>query len=301
MARMERNKVSYFPHDAKASTGDTLTILQNRFGNNGYAVWFKILEKLADADGHFLDCNNPIKWQLLVAYFGIDDITTVEILKLLVEINAIDEELWQSKVIWCQNLVDNLAEVYRNRRREKPLKPFSTGDNSKTTGGNPLTTPQNTQSKVEESRVKESRVNKSKVEDNSDHPELVHLGVCNIDIPWWDLFYKELRQNFDYNEIIAEIKRFNDYWSDSRRKLKSPKLALRNWFNKAREIKAEKALGNAPERSHLLQDDAGVAYQSRRTVLMAKEKKTLGRDLTTEERLRIEAQARCEVQDAPTA
>ena len=157
MSRIQKNVVSYFPHDANASAGDTLTVLQSRFGNNGYAFWFKLLEKLASTEGHCLDCNCTTKWQLFVAKMGVDEITTVEMLNLLVEIQAIDKELWELKLIWCQNLVDNVSDVYKNRRRNIPQKPVTTKANAITTDDNDLTTGKSTQSKVKESKVKNSK------------------------------------------------------------------------------------------------------------------------------------------------
>ena len=162
MARLQKDVVSYFPHDANASEGDTMTILQSRFGNNGYAFWFKLLEKLASSEGHFIDLSNPIKWQLFIAKMGTDEITTVEIIKLLVEMKAIDGHLWESRLIWCQKLVDNVADVYSNRRRNLPSKPTNTRGNPITTTDNLISSPASTQSKVKESKVKESKVNNTK-------------------------------------------------------------------------------------------------------------------------------------------
>lgn len=153
MARTLKDVVSYFPHSADAATGDTLTVLQSRFGNDGYAFWFKLLEKLASTEGHYLDCRNSQRWQLLLAKTGVDELTGVEIMKLLVEMNAIDKDLWASKLIWCQNLVNNVSEVYKNRRREIPQKPVITKDNAITTGDNAITTDESTHSKVKESKV----------------------------------------------------------------------------------------------------------------------------------------------------
>ncbi len=148
MARTQKDVVSYFPHDSNACTGDTLTVLQSEFGNDGYAFWFKLLEKLASTDGHYLDVSNATKWHLLLAKTGVSELRGVEIMKLLVEMKAVDKELWGSRLIWCQKLVDNIADVYKNRRREIPLKPISTAGNGITTAGNGITTGRGTQSKL---------------------------------------------------------------------------------------------------------------------------------------------------------
>jgi len=161
MARPQKQTVDYFPHDANACAGDTLTVLQSRFGNDGYAFWFKLLEKLASTDGHYLDCRNSTKWQLLLARTGVNEITGVEIMNLLVEMQAIDKELWESKLIWCQKLVDNIAEVYKNRRREIPQRPVITNVNTITTEGNGFTTDESTQSKVKETKVNNIRGKKT--------------------------------------------------------------------------------------------------------------------------------------------
>lgn len=155
MARTLKNTVKYFPHDSDASAGDTVTVLQSRFGNNGYAFWFKLLEKLAATEGHYLDCRNSTRWQLLLAKTGVNEITGVEIMKLLVEMEAIDKQLWEGKIIWCQNLVDNIADVYQNRRREIPQKPVSTTNNSITTGKNAISTGDNEQTKLNETKRNE--------------------------------------------------------------------------------------------------------------------------------------------------
>jgi DnaD/phage-associated family protein len=206
MPRAQKDIVEYFPHDAHASVGDTLTILQSRYKNDGYAVWFKILERLASSDGHYIDCNNDLKWKLFIAYLGVDEITTVEMLNLLVEIGNLDRILWGNKIIWCQALVDNVADVYKNRRRELPQKPvttvekpITTDDNNVTTVEKPITTDEENvtavekpittaQSKVEKSKVEKSRVKKSRgkkrKEEETSSPSLVsHLSEFDLIFP----------------------------------------------------------------------------------------------------------------------
>ena len=155
--RPQKQTVDYFPHDAYASDGDTLTILQNYWGNDGYAFWFKLLEKLASTDGHVIDCRNPVKWQLLLAKTHIDETKGMAIMDKLAELDAIDKVLWQQhQVVWSQNFVNNIADAYKNRRRELPQKPFITNNNPLTTDNNSITTINNPQRKGKEKKGKET-------------------------------------------------------------------------------------------------------------------------------------------------
>lgn len=166
MARPHKQTVDYFPHDANASDGTTLTILESKFGNDGFAFWFKLLERLCASDGHVMDCRNAARWQFLLAKTHLDEDTAISLLDTLAELQAIDQELWGGKIIWSQNLVNNLADVYRNRRSPLPQKPIFNGHNPSndivSTLNNPhsaeVSTSKSTQSIVKESIVKESNI-----------------------------------------------------------------------------------------------------------------------------------------------
>ena len=51
-------------------------------------------------------------------------------LDILAKLEAIDAELWQERIIWCQKFVNWLQDVYTKRRRELPQKPLLRGENS---------------------------------------------------------------------------------------------------------------------------------------------------------------------------
>lgn len=151
MARPQKQTVDYFPHDAKASEGDTLTILQSRFGNDGYAFWFKLLEKVSSSENHFIDCRNPLKWQLLLAKTSVNEEKGSAIMALLCELEAIDAQLWrESRIIWCQKLVDNISDAYKNRNRPVPERPISTTDNSVSSKKTPVSSADKPQTKLKE-------------------------------------------------------------------------------------------------------------------------------------------------------
>jgi len=123
MARPQKRTVDYFPH--YANTGKTLLILQNEFGNDGYAFWFKLLSLLCKTDGQVYDYKNPASWRLLLAETSVTEVIAENILQILADIDAIDKELHFHKVIWSQNLIENLADVYDRRTNgSKPVKPI---------------------------------------------------------------------------------------------------------------------------------------------------------------------------------
>ena len=98
-------------------------ILEQKYGNDGYAFWFKILELLGDSEGHFVDCRKEDTWEFLQAKTHLDGDTCSEILMFLSKLEAIDSKLWEKKVIWSQHFVDGIAPVYMNRRIETPKRP----------------------------------------------------------------------------------------------------------------------------------------------------------------------------------
>lgn len=155
MGRPQKQTVDYFPHFA--NSGKTMFILESKFGNNGYAFWFKLLEILAITEGHYFRVENSIDWEFLLAKTKVSGETATEILNTLASLDSIDKELWDKKIIWVQKFVDNLGEVYRKRKVSAPIKPF----NEDFRDGNPsidvVSDDINPQRRVEESKVKESK------------------------------------------------------------------------------------------------------------------------------------------------
>lgn len=121
MARPIKSTVEYFPHFAKS--GRTVYILESRFGNDGYAFWFKLLELLCDSERQAYDCSQASNWNYLLAKSRCSDEQAKQIIKELVDLGKIDRELWEQKqVIWVQNLVNNLEPIYKKRREAIPTK-----------------------------------------------------------------------------------------------------------------------------------------------------------------------------------
>ncbi|WP_195985334.1 Lin1244/Lin1753 domain-containing protein [Clostridium sp. D33t1_170424_F3] len=125
MGRPQKQTADWFPHYAKG-TSDSRTkfILEDGWGNDGYAFWFKLLELLCRSNGHCYNCAENGNKRYLVAYMKVDEEKANAILEALVDMGKIDRELWEgAQIIWCQNLVDNLSNMYSKRTVSAPIKP----------------------------------------------------------------------------------------------------------------------------------------------------------------------------------
>jgi len=177
MARPRAKTIEYFPHDVHH--GKTLFILEERFGDAGYTFWFKLLELLGRSEGQYYDCGKDGAWEFLLAKTRHSEVSATETLDLLAKLSAIDPELWEQKVIWCQNFVERLKPLYAKRREETPQRPsfgrkeLGSPEVSDTeTLTREVSDAETCQSKVKESKVKESKVKKSKVKQSKDIDEV---------------------------------------------------------------------------------------------------------------------------------
>lgn len=165
MARPSKQTVEYFPHICVH--GRTMFIVEQKYGNDGYAFWFKLLELLGCTNGHFLDLQDETTWEFLVAKTHLEEGLCQQILDLLAKLEAIDPELWrEEKIVWCQKFVDNLASVYQKRKAETPNRDSFRCQKTTTeeVSGDDcfISDAETPQSKVKESKVKETRGSKVK-------------------------------------------------------------------------------------------------------------------------------------------
>lgn len=124
MGRPRKQTVDYFPHFVTTDSR-TKFILEQSWGNDGYAFWFKLLELLGRSEGHYYDLSTTANDKYLMALMKIEESVIYEILETLADLGNIDKELWQERrIIWCQSLVDNLQDVYSKRTVSAPKKPF---------------------------------------------------------------------------------------------------------------------------------------------------------------------------------
>jgi hypothetical protein len=157
--RPQKQTVEYFPHDADASEGKTLSILFNHFGHEGISAWWLLLERISKTRNHIISISNSEDVEFLAAKMHFKPDRLSEILKKMADLEAIDPAVFSSGMIWCQNFVDRLEPVYKSRKVSVPTKPELSVPEKPLSGQEiKLSVPEITQSKVKESKVKESKV-----------------------------------------------------------------------------------------------------------------------------------------------
>ena len=113
MARPPRKTVDYFPHFI--GDGKKIFFIEQKYGNDGYAVWFRLLETLAKTEDHWLNLNEETEVMFMAARCRVTEETLISILDDLAKLGEIDSELWHSKVIWCDRFIESIEEVYVKR------------------------------------------------------------------------------------------------------------------------------------------------------------------------------------------
>jgi len=224
MARPSKSGVDYFPHDVDASSRKTLFTIESRFGNNGYAFWFKLLELLGQQEGLYLDLNDDSNYLFLQSKCRVTELEANEILETLSKLGAINPELWKVKVIWSDNYVQRLSPVFLKRRVSVPEMPcvssFCDGnilnsDVSVDNGG--VSVPESTQSKAEQSIAQVKRTRKPRtrtVYESSFFDDFFKNYPIKLDEEDARREFKKLKVDGD---LLADILYGLDKWKDSSR------------------------------------------------------------------------------------
>jgi len=158
--RKEKHTIDYFPHYVNHKK--TMHIIEQKYGNNGYAFWFKLLELLGKSEHHIYDMTTEESSLYFYSQVNTTEATGKEVLEMLARLNAIDQELYESGYIYSEKFCENIHDAYRKRSAEMLNKAEVIQLYRISTGRNSINSARNTQRKVKYSKVKETKEKKSK-------------------------------------------------------------------------------------------------------------------------------------------
>lgn len=117
MARPQRNNVDYFPFYCEE--GKKMYYLEETYGNDGFAVFMKILRELAKTDYHYLDLSKNTTLMFLSAKCKVSKDILKAIINDLVDLEKFDAVLWsENSIIWCQDFIDSIQDAYLKRTND---------------------------------------------------------------------------------------------------------------------------------------------------------------------------------------
>lgn len=219
MARPSKATVEYFPLVCKFS--DSIEALENIYGNDGFVVWVKLLQKLGRSENHYIDLRTNAAWKLFYSIFKIDEFQVKNILDTLADLECIDKKLWEHKIIYSQNFVDGVTDAYRNRKYtplsyDEILGLIGINDvrNSQEKGvsdvRNPISYVRNPQSKLKETKENKSKEyslssNEEKItEDEREILKNYVVKTCKALNP--EAYIATLIKSGDYKRILENQK-----------------------------------------------------------------------------------------------
>ncbi|MFK8059099.1 MAG: DUF4373 domain-containing protein [Polaribacter sp.] len=117
MARPQKNKVEYFPHPV--THGKKMSYMEKKYGNDGYAVWFKILEELGNTDFHYLNLSDEIQIMFLSDRCLVSEERLLDIISDLIKLKEFDLSLWNdNNILFSPKYVDSIKDAYAKRTNE---------------------------------------------------------------------------------------------------------------------------------------------------------------------------------------
>jgi DnaD/phage-associated family protein len=249
MARPTKETVDYFPHYTNGIR-KTIDVLQNKYGNDGYAFWFRLLEFLCNQKGLSYNASSASNLEYLAAKAYVCVEVASKILDTLAELDAIDRELWtKNKIIWSVNLLENVKDAFKKRVNVIPEKPTVIDTNTNPNEFPAVETPQNGHKQgFPTPEIHESKLKKTKLKGNKTKEETTRSG-CNYPPEMCDENLMRVvaeYENSGYGTVSSTITDFlldliNDYsveWVvmaikegaiQGKRKLSYVKGILKNW------------------------------------------------------------------------
>lgn len=165
MARPIKEGADYFSHDVDASADPKLEAIEAVYGNDGYAVYFKLLEKIYRSSDYSISLRLPNIYIILAKRCNVTEKRFREILNFAFELNLFSkEEEEQNKRITSTGIIKRAGKITEERekkrrfflekQREKQEEKHreKSGENKDETQG------ETTQSKVKESKEKKSNI-----------------------------------------------------------------------------------------------------------------------------------------------
>ena len=123
MARPRKEGMDYYPHDTDASNDEKIEAMRSIFGNDGYAFYFILLERIYRTDRAEIDISKRVFKMALVTKTMVDEQKFDEMLEAAIELNLFDENSFRERsVLTSRGIQKRFSEVKNMRERWRKKK-----------------------------------------------------------------------------------------------------------------------------------------------------------------------------------
>ncbi len=122
MARPKKQGLDYFPHDVDAVNDEKIEAMRAAFGNDGYAFYFILLERIYRTEDGSLDISSTMKKSALAVKVGVAADRFEEMLQASVEVGLFLREAYEAGALQSNGVNHRFDEVNKSRdkwRRKK--------------------------------------------------------------------------------------------------------------------------------------------------------------------------------------
>lgn len=103
MARPQKQGLDYFPHDTDAAGDDKIEIMRALYGNDGYAFYFILLERIYQTDHTELDVSDPEIIQILAKKVAVTEQQFADMLQTALKWHLFDPDAYATRHVLTSN------------------------------------------------------------------------------------------------------------------------------------------------------------------------------------------------------
>ncbi|MDD5501553.1 MAG: DUF4373 domain-containing protein, partial [Candidatus Omnitrophica bacterium] len=222
LARPLKEGMDYFPHDTDASNDEKIEAIRALHGNDGYAFYFILCERIYRSPNSELDISKKAVAASLIKKVGVSPDKFEEILQTAFEVELFCREAYEERqVLTSKGIKKRAGEVKKLRERWRKQKEFHAENPAENREENAEETGERKEKKRKENKKK----NKSK-ENKEIYGDFVALTPTE---------YSKLVDELGTLETQEYIERLNDYAHQKPGKFKEYKShyhTIKNWHRK---------------------------------------------------------------------
>lgn len=222
MGRPRKEGMDYFPHDVDASSDEKLEAMRSMFGNDGYAFYFIVLERIYRTEQAELDISKDIYLFSIAKRVLVPVERFLEMIHAAIDVGLFDADVfYESKKLTSSGIKKRFNEINLLRNKWRNIKENKGLSFPRGKGGGKLEE-KGVENATKESKGKESKVKESKVKKNK-YSDYVTMTDAEFD---------KLVEQFgdDYAKLcIVEL---DNYKGATGKKYTSDYRAILSWVTK---------------------------------------------------------------------